>query len=335
MNKNIEQDSYLFVEDEEYESLNQRSSQSRKKRRQRRIGKVSIIAIVTFFAFVVIYQFVSPYLPSAAGSNNQGPKDNMFTSLIIDDEDELSGEKVDGREENEKEPKNSKLRRKVIVENPKSIDVLVNKQLFLPDGYEPEDLVVPEVEFSFSGNHEKSQLREEAAKALEELFEASKSEGLKLYAVSGYRSYRRQYDLFRYNVRKDGLEKTLRLSALPGTSEHQTGLAMDISTGSVSYLLNQKFGQTPEGKWLADNAHKFGYIIRYPEGKELITGYSYEPWHLRYVGKELAKHLYENDLTLEEYYEFEIDPLYYEGFTYDNIEDFGIDIEGIDRKSVV
>ena len=89
---------------------------------------------------------------------------------------------------------------------------------------------------------------------------------------------------------------------MPGSSEHQTGLTIDVSAKSVGYRLDQSFGDTKEGKWLAKHCHEYGFIIRYPYGKEKITGYSYEPWHIRYVGISIAGYLYKNDLTLEEYY---------------------------------
>jgi hypothetical protein len=90
---------------------------------------------------------------------------------------------------------------------------------------------------------------------------------------------------------------------MPGSSEHQTGLSIDVSSDSVGCALEESFGATADGKWLAKNCHKYGFIIRYPKNKTKITGYSYEPWHIRYVGRKLATYLYKNDLTLEEYYE--------------------------------
>ncbi|WAA09875.1 M15 family metallopeptidase [Fervidibacillus albus] len=91
--------------------------------------------------------------------------------------------------------------------------------------------------------------------------------------------------------------------AQPGTSEHQTGLTMDITAYSVNQQLVESFGQTEEGKWLENNAHQYGYILRYPKGKETITGYKYEPWHFRYVGVEAATVIFENGWTLEEFFE--------------------------------
>jgi len=190
-----------------------------------------------------------------------------------------------------------------IIQNPMNIVSLVNKEFGLPDGYIPEDLVRPNVEFSFGNQDiEKSYMREEAAKALEDMFNGAKKSGITLYAVSGYRSYDRQTVLFGAEVDRVGEEKAVQAVAYPGNSEHQTGLAMDISSKSADFLLTEEFGETKEGKWLKENAHLYGFILRYPEGKESITQYKYEPWHFRYVGKKSAKDIYENDWTLEEYF---------------------------------
>lgn len=190
---------------------------------------------------------------------------------------------------------------RVIVKNTDNILVLVNKNRNLPSDYVPEDLVVPNVRFPFEEFHEKKQMRREAAEALEELFSAAEEEGIYLFAISGYRSYARQKYLFDVRAERDGFEAANKLMAYPGQSEHQTGLAMDVSCQSLGFDLNENFGQTVEGLWLKENAHKFGFIIRYQKDKVDITGYSYEPWHIRYVGKDAAKEIYEKNITLEEY----------------------------------
>lgn len=193
---------------------------------------------------------------------------------------------------------------KPTIANPTNLMVMVNKDFALPADYAPEDLVRADVEYSFGDQDiEKSYLRKEAADALEELFSAAKKEKIALFAVSGYRSYDRQEAVFQAEVNSVGEEKASEAVALPGSSEHQTGLAMDISSPSVDYTLTQDYEDTTEGKWLKENAHKYGFILRYPKGKEEITGYKFEPWHFRYVGKEAAKVIFEKDLTLEEYFE--------------------------------
>nr|WP_253288893.1 M15 family metallopeptidase [Amphibacillus sp. MSJ-3] len=189
-----------------------------------------------------------------------------------------------------------------IISNPESMQVYVNKNRRLPEGYAPDDLVEPDISHLSPEGDDRRLLREEAARALEELFAAADQHGLNLVGVSGYRSNQRQTTIYQSSVANNGQEHADKFSARPGTSEHETGLAIDVSTSVIAFALEQTFQQTDEGSWLEENAHQYGFIIRYPEGKEDITGYSYEPWHIRYVGKELANHLYHESLTLEEYF---------------------------------
>ncbi|WP_374722310.1 M15 family metallopeptidase [Peribacillus tepidiphilus] len=192
---------------------------------------------------------------------------------------------------------------KKLIQNPENSLVLVNKEYSLSDEYAPRDLVRPNVAFSFGFlEQEKALMRKEAARALEQMFQEAKLNGIELYAVSAYRSFERQMMIFDAEINRVGREKAIEAVAYPGQSEHQTGLAVDISSKSVNLLLIQEFEKTLEGKWLALNAHHYGFILRYPKGKEEITGYKFEPWHFRYVGKDLAEILYEKGLTLEEYF---------------------------------
>lgn len=131
--------------------------------------------------------------------------------------------------------------------------------------------------------------------AFAEMQKAASKEGLNLYIVSGYRSYDYQGQLYRNYCNRDGRAAADRYSARPGYSEHQTGLAFDVNSTSNSSA------ETPWAKWIAAHAQEYGFIVRYPKGKESITGYQYEPWHLRYLGKELAKAVYDSGLCLEEY----------------------------------
>ncbi|MBN8200119.1 M15 family metallopeptidase [Bacillus sp. NTK034] len=191
-----------------------------------------------------------------------------------------------------------------IIQNPENVMALVNKQFSLPDGYEPSKLIIPEVAFSYGKlDLEKSYMRQDAALALEKLFTGALNEGVELFAVSGYRSFTRQSQVFDAEVNRVGKEKAVLAVAIPGSSEHQTGLSMDISSRSANLELSEEFGETKEGKWLAENAHRYGFILRYPKGKEAITGYKFEPWHFRYVGTEAAKVIYEKKWTLEEYFD--------------------------------
>ncbi|MCU6710728.1 M15 family metallopeptidase [Paenibacillus sp. J5C_2022] len=189
-----------------------------------------------------------------------------------------------------------------VLAEPDSVTALVNPHNKLPEDYNPDDLVYPEVKFIFSEKLEKRKLRKEAAKALEEMFEAAEKDGLYLAGVSGYRSHATQKALFDRYVKRDGYEKARTYSALPGTSEHETGLAIDVSGSDGKCAAADCFGDTKESEWLREHSAEYGFIVRYPEGKDDITGYQYEPWHLRYVGQELAKELADEDLTLEEYY---------------------------------
>ena len=182
-----------------------------------------------------------------------------------------------------------------------NIKVLVNKINWLSRDFTPIDLIIAKVGFLPDTNSEAMFLRRESAKALEKLFKSAKKEKIALYAVSGYRSYQRQSEIFKNNLKKTG-ELANKYSARPGQSEHQTGLAIDVTCKDVEFALVEEFEKTNAYLWLLKNSYKFGFILRYPREKENITGYIFEPWHLRYVGKELAQKLYIEGITLEEYY---------------------------------
>ena len=189
------------------------------------------------------------------------------------------------------------------ITNPNEYDAVVNKKRHVKSSYKPKDLVEPKVRFAQSTKSVRP-MRKESAKALEELFSAAEKKGHTLYAISGFRTYEMQKRIHDNNIAQYGSDETAEYySAKAGESEHQLGTTMDVSTKQMGYALNQSFGKTSTGKWLKKNCHKYGFIIRYPKGKENITGYSYEPWHLRYVGKTLAGHLYKKRMTLEEYFE--------------------------------
>lgn len=270
--------------------------------------------LLTFIVFVIIILLVSPMITrEITESAGKDPLDSFETenSKSNNEEDKLEEETVEDEtiEETTEDDVEEDLLAgttytvdgKTMVKNTDDILVLVNKNRNLPADYKPNDLVIPNVRFSFEENIEKKYMRKEAAQALEELFNEAEKSGIYLYAISGFRSYERQKYLFDYRAARDGFEEANKLTAYPGQSEHQTGLAMDISCESLGFDLRQEFEQTAEGKWLKENAHKYGFIIRYPKGAEDITGYSYEPWHVRYVGKETADKIYERGITLEEY----------------------------------
>lgn len=141
-----------------------------------------------------------------------------------------------------------------------------------------------------------------AKQAMDTLILAAKQAGYSIVAFSSFRSYEYQKGLYDKYVARDGQVNADRYSARPGHSEHQTGLAFDVGeVGREDLWLTSEFGETPAGQWLVANAHHYGFILRYPKGKEAITGFMYESWHFRYLGVELATKVYESGLTLEEY----------------------------------
>lgn len=173
---------------------------------------------------------------------------------------------------------------------PTSLWVIVNKKHALPSSYAPSLQ-------SISG----AQMRPEASSALNTLLKDASSAGNSLHIISAYRSYSNQQATYNNYVAQDGVAKADSYSARPGHSEHQTGLAVDLGNGNCD--LEICFGNTLAGKWLAENAYKYGFIVRYPSEKTDITGYQYEPWHLRYIGPELASEMHRtNILTLEEFF---------------------------------
>lgn len=184
-----------------------------------------------------------------------------------------------------------------IIRDPENVEVLVNKVYPLsPLNYVPSDLVtVPGTS---------RQLRATTSSQLMKLFYGARSAGHYLRVTSAYRSYSYQVSLYNSYVRQYGSAYANRIAAKPGYSEHQTGLAVDVGLASGSCGLQACFGSTAAGKWVAANAYRYGFVIRYPKGYESTTGYTYEPWHLRYVGTQRALELRSlSVLTLEHYYD--------------------------------
>jgi len=181
-----------------------------------------------------------------------------------------------------------------LVTDPLFLDVLVNKNNQLQASFAPFDLVLIDSKYSHNGK----MLRKEAALAFEKLSSEAQNLGYRIVAVSAYRDYDYQKNLFNYYVSEKGLDYALECSARPGFSEHQTGLAVDVEGTNRDY---DHFDEADEFEWMKNNAHKYGFILRYPKGKEKITKFKYEPWHYRYVGESIATYIYENNLTLEEY----------------------------------
>lgn len=180
--------------------------------------------------------------------------------------------------------------------------ILANKNHPLSSSYIPENLTMLNVEFSPSASHEEKMMQGEAAEQLENLFKYAHKKDMNLYGVSAYRSYKSQKQVYDERVRRVGKKQADEYVAHSGTSEHQTGLAIDVTNeAGFKGMLTVDFGQTREGKWLKANAYRFGFIMRYPKEKEAITGYNYESWHIRYVGVKAAKEIYGKNIVLEEY----------------------------------
>ena len=176
--------------------------------------------------------------------------------------------------------------------------VLVNKYHYLNSDYVPNDLEVISNDCNVGINNN---LRRVARQAFEKLCYDAKKEKIYIYNLSAYRSYEKQYKIYNNNLQTKGVEGTNSVSAKPGYSEHQTGLTVDIN------LLSKEFDKTNEYHWMKENAYKYGFIERYPKDNEKITGYEYEPWHYRYVGKEVAEQIQNENITFDEYYAYYID----------------------------
>lgn len=191
---------------------------------------------------------------------------------------------------------------KYSTDEPGSIWWIVNKGRPLPEGYVPPDLIVPNIRLRLGEDAEQMKISKQLEADLTAMFKEAEADNVVLVFGSGYRSFELQKEFYDSYVAKDGQEAADRYSARPGTSEHQTGLSFDATNVDENCHLEVCFADTPEGKWLKENSYKYGFIIRYLDGKEEITGYQHEPWHLRYVGKELASELQSTNLTMEEYF---------------------------------
>lgn len=197
--------------------------------------------------------------------------------------------------------------------DPTSIWVVADKHLPLePKTYAPNDLVVPTIPLRSNITTTEKYVRKVTAVALENMNTDAKAQGLAFNLQSGYRSYDFQVNLYNRYVQEQGQAVADSQSARPGYSEHQTGLAADL--GSVSHPecdVEECFATTPEGRWLAANAYKYGFIIRYPQNMQSVTGYIYEPWHVRYVGVDLATQMHKQNVsTLEQFFELGSAPDY-------------------------
>lgn len=186
------------------------------------------------------------------------------------------------------------------------IEILINRENMLSKNYIPNNLVILDNNENNFHNYIdpnlKPMVRADILTDLLNLLEEAQNNGYYIIVDSGYRPYSYQKNILNKKIKEVGEKKAYQIVAIPGSSEHQTGLCVDIA-----YLYNQTYNDNVtendnEVKWLIENCYKHGFILRYPKGKEEITGYIFEPWHYRYVGKKLARILHDNNETLEEYY---------------------------------
>lgn len=186
-----------------------------------------------------------------------------------------------------------------------SLYIFANKSNPLPEGYEPSDLVLVKDVLSTRDNWT---LRKPCYDAYVTMVNDALEDGVEIVCGSAYRSAAYQEELYNYYAAKHGKEAADTFSSRPGYSDHQTGLCVDVVQGYGGYdgyNYSQNFKNCDIGIWMYENAHKYGFVLRYPEGKEDITGYVFEPWHYRYVGEDIANKMYEisPDLTMEEYFD--------------------------------
>lgn len=249
---------------------------------------------------------LSAFVLLLAACNDENQEDEMDkeetetpkTSEEVEEETEEKTEEEVVEEDEEEQLQHVQISEEDLFYDP-HIYRLVDKNNALAQDYVPSDLV--NVDVRVVNENGANQLRQIASQALSNLFAAADNDGITLYADSGYRSYDTQAGLYNSYVERSGEAEANRYSAQPGHSEHQTGLTMDVTSESANFQLLQSFGDTEEGIWVEENAHRYGFIISYPEGTEEITGYMYEPWHLRFLGISLATEVYESGLTYQEY----------------------------------
>lgn len=266
-----------------------------KKKNKRKILPIVLIAIGALFSLSVItwiglngWDIEKSYNRIVLAIENPTERGDAQTS-----EEEVAaneGEEVPDEEPHEeltKEEAVQYIEGQELPEEPTYVNgiLIANKKYPLPSTFAPGE-------------------SEEAREAFDKMAAAALLEDFSLVAFSTYRSFDYQTDLYKRYVERDGVEEADRYSARPGYSEHQTGLAFDIGeVNREEHWVSSSFGGTEAGKWLATNAHTYGFILRYPEGKEFVTGYMHESWHFRYVGEEIAQDIYKNKGTLEEYLE--------------------------------
>lgn len=269
-------------------------------RKKRRIQILALSAVlvgsITVVSIGMKNRDVDNLINKYGENNNQSY--NNENSSNKDNNTDSNSKDVKQKEEQIKNQGQEEMMKKRREEIP-----LANKENVLQSNYVPEDLkVVKCIQFVNLYTSHENQLREEAANALEVMITQARQEGLTFYGASGYRSYEAQTGIYKSNLQTYGYEHTNKYVAKPGTSEHQTGLALDITNkAGIKDGLIEEFAHSREGEWIANNCYKYGFVVRYPKDKEDITGYQYEPWHIRYVGKGASEEMHINNQCLEEY----------------------------------
>lgn len=247
--------------------------------RKRFTLKKFILPALLLFAAMLLILANARKATSPAGSSNQARNDKSSKIVTF-----------------------NKTRYSII--DPASAWVVVNKKRALPSNYVPAKLVTPNIPLAGAAGSDNMYVSSVMSSPLEQLVTGAKQAGYSLILVSGYRSYGTQASVFNGYINRDGQAMAETYSARPGHSEHQTGLAADLGRADSKCKLDACLGDTPEGQWLAEHAFEYGFIIRYPKGKERVTGYSYEPWHIRYVGAELSNELHAKGIeTMEEFFD--------------------------------
>lgn len=248
-----------------------------------------VLSIVLILIIVAFGGFMFLHKKSAGSLNNSSAAQSQQTAASTAKQQNNSTTSFD--------------KTKYSLTDPTSIWVIVNKRHPLkPQDYIPPDLVTPDLPLRVPGN-ESMQMRKVTADALTKLFEAASADGTPLMVSSAYRSYSYQVSLYGKYVKEQGQAVADTQSARPGYSEHQTGLSVDVEPKDQKCDVDQCFGDTPAGKWIAANSYKYGFIIRYPLGKDKVTGYEYEPWHIRYIGVDAATEMHNQHIdTLEDFF---------------------------------
>ena len=251
---------------------------------------VCVLALLVIGGAVVYAFKPSKVSQDAAASANDAPVQQASPEPTTDQPEQKPEETVPPKNETPTYPPDAQWPVQLTASEAASITVVVNKKHKLPSTYAPA--------LGPSGR-----LRAEAESAFNSMLAAAKASGApSMTYVSGYRSYAKQEQLYNNYVAQDGQAEADTYSARPGFSEHQTGLAVDIGETGSGCDLGLCFENTASAKWVAANAHTYGFVVRYPKGKEAVTGYQYEPWHLRYIGAAEAAAVYASGKTLEEYY---------------------------------